>query len=468
MSSSVAQVSAPDTADEAVVTAVRAAIGAAWRPVAVFDEHGTCLVATRAYVVQAARLGHGAEHQRVERRAPFSPDGRRTWTLVTLPARDRDRSAAEFVDAVADALPIMFSAKDLQSRYLFMNRYQAELYGTTPAAAVGRTAAELIGEEYGRSTRSRDEEVFRTGRTQPAYEESFAGVGPVARHWLTTKVPLRHASGEVWGLATISIEITERKLLEESLREAKEQAEAGSLAKSQFLAAMSHELRTPLNAVLGFAELMQQEALGPLGRQEYRDYAAHIQQSGGQLLEMISDLLDFARAEAGSLQLASGELELTRLVRGVLAAARERAEAAGKPLPMALEAELPAGFVALRGDEQRLRQVLRALVDNALKFTPAGGRVVVSLQLPAEGGAELVVADSGIGMSAAEVARAFEPFWQADAGLGRKRQGAGIGLKLARALVALHGGTLTLESREGKGTRVTVRLPPASPGQEAD
>jgi PAS domain S-box-containing protein len=467
VSSSVAQAPAASAADDPVAAAVRAAIGAAWRPVAVFDENGICLVATRAYVVQSARLGRSAEQRRVERRAAFSPDGRRTWTLVTLPARDGERSAAEFVDAVAEAMPIMFSAKDLQSRYVFMNQYQAELYGTTPAAAVGRTAAELIGEDYGRYTRAIDEEVFRTGRARPAYEESFAGVGTVPRHWLTTKLPLRHASGEVWGLATVSIDITERKRLEESLREAKEQAEAGSLAKSRFLAAMSHELRTPLNAVLGFAELMQQEALGPLGRPEYREYAAHILRSGAQLLEMISDLLDFARAEAGNLQLASGELELSRLVRGVLAAARERAEAGGKTLPVALEAALPPGFVALRGDEQRLRQVLRALVDNALKFTPAGGRVVVSLGVPAAGGAEIVVADSGIGMSAAQVARAFEPFWQADAGIGRKRQGAGIGLKLAHALVALHGGTLTLASREGEGTRVTLRLPPAPPAPDA-
>jgi two-component system cell cycle sensor histidine kinase PleC len=226
---------------------------------------------------------------------------------------------------------------------------------------------------------------------------------------------------------------------------------------------MSHELRTPLNAVIGFAELMHEESLGPLGHAEYKEYAGLILRSGMNLLDMISNLLDFARADAGSLELSIADVEIGRLLRGVLTRARERMAGPSSAGRVTLEADLPTGMLAIRADEVRLRQVLRGLIDNAMKFTPAGGRVTVSARAIDGGGAELVVADTGIGMSPDELEHVFEPFWQADSGLGRTRDGAGIGLKLARQLVALHGGTLAMESVRGEGTRVILRLPSAPP-----
>jgi two-component system, cell cycle sensor histidine kinase PleC len=259
-----------------------------------------------------------------------------------------------------------------------------------------------------------------------------------------------------WTLATLAEE-------QGPPREAKEQAEAGSRATSRFLGTMSHELRTPLNAVIGFAEIMQEELFGPLGSPEYREYAGLIRQSGHALLDLITNLLDVARAEAGTLPLTIADVELLRLLRSVVAGAQEQAAAgATAPLP-AVEIEPPAGTIGLRADEQRLRQLLRALIGNALKFTPPGGRVTIRASALAEGGAEVVVADSGAGMSQAELEQAFEPFWQADARHGRAREGAGIGLKLARQLAALHGGTLLLESEPGQGTRAVLRLPAAPP-----
>ncbi len=436
-------------------------VNAVWRPVAVFDETGACLAASQSYVLHSTSRDAAAHPQ--QRVAPFSPDGVRQWSLVTLPTDGAETSASEFIDTIADAMPLLFNAKDRQRRYLFMNRFQAELYGITPQQAVGHPASAFVSAEQTSFMAAIDEEVMRTGRAKPFFEHSFTGADGVTRTWLSSKIPLLHPDGEVWGVASVALDITERKRLEDGWRTAKEDAESGSRAKSRFLAGMSHELRTPLNAVLGFAELMQQEALGPLGHPDYNEYAGHILSSGTQLLELIGDLLDFSRADAGNLELSLTEVELTRLVRGGIAAARERVETGHRKLNLTLATNLPPGFMVVRGDEQRLRQMLRALLSNALKFTPAGGTVTVALRRMETGCVELSVTDTGIGMTEQEQERAFEPFWQADGSLDRRRGGAGIGLQLTRELAALHGGTLTMHSRKGEGTRVAVRLPAAPP-----
>jgi PAS domain S-box-containing protein len=441
--------------------AVRALIAATARPVGVFAADGTCLTANRAFVLRATRHARAPNPPAgSEGRTSFSPDGVRTWTLVSVPEEGAEPAVADFLDTVANALPVMFNAKDTQSRYLFMNRYQAELYGVATDAAVGHTADDLLGEEYGAYTRAIDAEVIRSGRATPFFEESYAGVDGVPRHWLTSKVPLANEAGTVWGVATVSIDITVRTQLEDGLRQAKQQAEDANRAKSGFLAAMSHELRTPLNAVIGFAEIMHQQVLGPIGTPEYRDYAGHILRSGQHLLALINDVLDYARIESGSLRLNLVTVDVRGLLRGTLELLGETAAAAG----VTLATDLTEQRIVIRADEQRLRQVLLNVAGNAVKFTPAGGRVAVALEPGPAGGAVISVTDSGIGIDAAQMAHAFEPFWQADSGLDRVKEGAGIGLPLARQLVALHGGRLELQSRVGEGTRITIELP-ESPGE---
>ena len=180
--------------------------------------------------------------------------------------------AQESLQAVIGAVPAMINVKDAQSRYVLMNDYQARLYGTTPAAAVGKTADELLGKTYGGYTQSKDREVFETGKPLNAYHERYAGADGVERDWLTTKVPLFDRAGRAARILTVAMDITEQKAVERSLidartelLDAKEEAEAANRAKSNFLASMSHELRTPLNAILGFSEMMAHEMLGPLG-----------------------------------------------------------------------------------------------------------------------------------------------------------------------------------------------------------
>ena len=452
---------APDLA----LDAVRAMIEAAALPMAVFDAAGHCLAANRPFLLRAAVgvVPAGAQ------RSNFSPDPHRRWSLACLPGDGlaavtsgplMDPHAVDFFDSVANALPMMFNARDRESRFLFMNRYQAELLGTTPEAAVGATAADLLGADFGAYVRGLDLEVLRSGRPMPFFEESYAVADGSVRRWLTSKVPMTADDGVVWGVATVSIDITDRTRLEHSLRLAKEQAEAASRAKSGFLAAMSHELRTPLNAVIGFAEIIHQQVLGPIGTAEYADYAGHILSSGQHLLALINDILDFARLESGSLRLNLAAVDLDALLRGALALLEPIALQAG----VHLDAELPDRPLVVRGDAQRLRQAVLHVAGNAIKFSPANGRVSIGLApQPGGAGARVTVADTGVGIQPADMPRLFEPFWQADSGLNRLRQGAGIGLKLARQLVTAHGGRLDVSSRLGEGTLVTILLPAEAP-----
>jgi PAS domain S-box-containing protein len=432
--------------------AVRAMVAAAPLPLGVFDADGNCLTANRGFVLRGGGGGR-------ETRTSFSPDQRRQWVLVGLAASAQPVQDTAFTDAVANALPVMFSAKDTESRYLFMNQYQATLYGTTPDGAVGRTAAELLDPDYGAATREIDERVIFTGQPTPFYDMRCRTADGIERQWLTSKVPLRREDGSVWGVATMSLDITDRSAEEQRLRAARDLAEAAARTRSGFLAAMSHELRTPLNAVIGFAEILQQEVLGPIGSPEYRDYAGHILRSGQHLLALINDILDYARIESGTLRLNLGDVDLQALIRGTLEALAPAAAAAG----VALRADLAGAPVVIQADEQRLRQALLNVAGNAVKFTQSGGTIVIALSM-AEGAAKICVSDSGIGIAEAQMSHIFEPFWQADSGLDRLREGAGIGLPLARQLVTLHGGELLIDSHPGSGTQVTLLLPSARPG----
>jgi PAS domain S-box-containing protein len=441
-------------AEDPALVAVRAMVASMPNSMAVFDADGTCLVANQGFALRSARSAGQAHASAAEVPQSFSPDGVRRWTMVSVPDDTPSRRAGDFHDMLADALPVMCNAKDTESRYLFMNRFQAALYGVSPDAAVGRTAGDLMGEPYGATTREIDREVIRSRRAVPFYEEDFTGVDGVPRRWLTSKVPLAGADGTIWGVATVSVDITERSRLAEILRQAKEEAEATSLVKSHFLQAMTHELRTPLNAVIGFAEILQQQKLGPIGAAAYVDYAAHILTSGQHLLRLINDILDYARIESGSLELQFSPLDLAALAQGVGCALGQAAADAG--VRLIAEAGPP---VIIRGDERRLRQALLNVVGNAVKFTPDGGQVVITVAMTSEGAAEIMVRDSGIGIAASHLGHVFEPFWQADSGLDRGSEGTGIGLPLARELVALHGGRLELTSTLGEGTQVRLIVP---------
>jgi signal transduction histidine kinase len=238
----------------------------------------------------------------------------------------------------------------------------------------------------------------------------------------------------------------------EELKAAKDDAVKASQAKSEFLATVSHELRTPLNAIIGFSEVIMRETLGPVGNEQYRNYMVDIHESGVHLLEIINDILDLTKAEAGKLELVDEAVELRPLIEGCCRLMRQRAETAG----LAFVAQIPARLPVLRGDSRKMKQVLINLLSNAIKFTPAGGRVEIRVEVDAARRLAIAVSDTGIGISEADQARVFQPFVQVDSSLSRRHQGTGLGLSLVRAMVELHGGEVALESALGAGTRVAI------------
>ena len=253
-------------------------------------------------------------------------------------------------------------------------------------------------------------------------------------------------------LFTVARDATHRHAIEHELRDARDRAESANHAKSQFLANMSHELRTPLNAIIGFSEVISSALFGPLDAR-YRDYAQDIHGSGHHLLQIINDLLDLSKVEAGRFELHDGQIQIATLFETCRRMVADRAATAGVALniePTTLE---------VSGDELRLEQVLLNLASNAVKFTPSGGNVRIAAALGPEGQVSISVADTGIGMAADEIPRALQPFGQIDNSMTRPHGGTGLGLPLAKRLVELHGGTLTVESEAGRGTTVTFTLP---------
>jgi len=234
-------------------------------------------------------------------------------------------------------------------------------------------------------------------------------------------------------------------------------AEAGSRAKSTFLATISHELRTPLNAILGFSSLLADQAHGPLGAPQYRDYANDIRHSGAYLMDLIEDMLDAVRLEAGALKLVPEPADVQAEVQTIFAALRPEAERKKLSLTVEIAPEVPA----LELDLRALRRILMNLVGNAVKFTDAGGAVTVKAALDA-GQVVIAVSDTGIGIAPEKIGLLGRPFVQVDDSLTRRHAGSGLGLAICKGLAEAMGGRLEIVSRVGQGTTVTVRLP-ASP-----
>ena len=254
-------------------------------------------------------------------------------------------------------------------------------------------------------------------------------------------------------------EVAERSQAEREARFARERAERASAAKSDFLAVMSHELRTPLTAILGFSDQLRHTLPETA---EAKRYADIISRSGNHLLNLVNDVLDFSRIDAGHLQLQWGPVVIAEAVE----TSRGMIEAAADAKALTVTTDLAPDLPILYADEQRLRQVLINLLSNAVKFTPAGGGITIGARQVSVDEVELTVADTGIGMAAEDIPRALETFQQLDNSLARSYGGVGLGLPLANAIVALHKGRLIITSEPGKGTTVTVALPIGEPAAD--
>jgi cell cycle sensor histidine kinase DivJ len=264
-----------------------------------------------------------------------------------------------------------------------------------------------------------------------------------------------------WPLVAVTRDISRHKAQEADLERAREEAESASFAKTRFLANVSHELRTPLNAIIGFSDLLGQELFGRLEQDRHREYARLIKDSGEHLLQVVNDILDMSKIEAGSFDVTPEPFDLGPMIERCRQIMTPQAERAGVVLSSVVEPGLPE----LEADRRAVRQILLNLLSNAVKFTEAGGRVDCGAR---RDGRRIVlfVRDTGIGIAPEDLPRLGEPFVQAETGYNRRHAGAGLGLSVVKGLVRLHGGVLSIESTPGAGTTVTVALPLA--GDEAD
>jgi len=238
--------------------------------------------------------------------------------------------------------------------------------------------------------------------------------------------------------------------------DARRRAEEASLAKSKFLATMSHELRTPLNAILGFSEVMKNELFGAHVVKTYKDYASDIHASGEHLLNLINEVLDLSRVEAGRYELHEEAISLAQVVQECHHLMEMRAKERDLALELAIEPTLPE----LWADARALRQVTLNLISNAIKFTPPGGRVDVAVGWTAKGGAYLAVRDTGPGIPQNEIPLVLSSFGRGSNAQKSEEAGSGLGLPIAKSLIELHGGRFAIHSQEGHGTQVVAAFPP--------
>ncbi len=267
---------------------------------------------------------------------------------------------------------------------------------------------------------------------------------------------LRDAAGAPVEIVGALVDITDDVRSEEELRQARAAAEAASAAKSEFLAKMSHELRTPLNSIIGFSEMLGDESFGPMNEKQRR-YVTNVLTSGRQLLQLINDILDLSKVEAGRMDLSPAEFD----VADALAEARTLMGALADQKRLRLEIDVEAGLPSVRLDQAKLKQIMYNLLSNAIKFTPEGGRIQITAGRSPEtaAGIEIAVADTGIGIKPEDQQRIFRDFEQLESAYVREQQGTGLGLALTKKLVELHGGRIWVESEFGRGTTFRFVLP---------
>ena len=326
----------------------------------------------------------------------------------------------------------------------------------------GLSGADLAGEPHFSEIVEKTRDFFIDGEDWPARRDEFVSRVTGQTHW---RGQLDRRDGSVLRVATVPLpdgnvlftclDVTDGVRVERALRERNEALETAGRLKSEFIANVSYELRTPLNAIIGFAEILANQYFGTLSPRQL-DYSRGILDSSHRLMALINDILDLATIEAGYMALETGRVEVREMLEAVMTLMRERARSEELTLTMSCPAEIGA----IEADERRLKQALFNLLSNAIKFTPAGGSVRLEARLAdrAEGGdLILAVADTGVGIAAADQRRVLEKFERGSP--FARESGAGLGLSLVKSLIELHGGSLAIESEPGIGTTILCKLP---------
>jgi len=286
-------------------------------------------------------------------------------------------------------------------------------------------------------------------------------IGDVGKEFNNELVILTNSFNDM--LTEIGARDQQLKQKNTELERAKDVAEGANRAKSQFLANISHELRTPLNAIIGFSSILMNQLFGPLGDQKYMEYSKDINESGTHLLDIINDILDLSKAEAGKLTLNYEEVHVGKAINKCITILSERAEK-GK---VTISHSVPKMLPPLVADRLRFIQILLNILSNAVKFTEEGGKVHIEVHTKAVGEEithfVVTMQDTGIGMTHEDIDKAFQSFGQVDSGLNRKYEGTGLGLPLTKKLMELHQAEISIDSELGKGTLVTMTFPALPP-----
>jgi len=391
----------------------------------------------------------------------FNAEGRAYYIDITIRPdmadsmhvqHERD-DALMLMTALFDASGMSIIVTDHHGRMVRVNDMFLSEYGWKREELLGEEFLLIVPPEDHALSKRLHSAFIDHGRQGTREVQLVRKDGSVADVLITTAL-LELSQKRRFMVSTIR-DITERKSMMTSLRRAKEEADTANRAKSAFLANMSHELRTPLNAIIGFSELMKNHLFGPLNNPKYEEYMMDIHFSSRHLLDIINDVLDMSKIEAGRVELIESEVAISEVLDSVARIMSDRAHAQSIGLDFKVETTLPH----IKADQRLLRQILINLVSNGVKFSPAGKSVKVRASVLPDKHMRIAVEDEGCGIPPDKLKIVLEPFGQVNDPRHSSGQGTGLGLPLAKAMTELHGGKLTLESKEGKGTKVYIDFP---------
>jgi PAS domain S-box-containing protein len=403
------------------------------------------------------------------RTSPIIRDGHSIGAVITfadISRRKADeearRESEERFRVMTDSIPQLAWMCRPDGFIYWYNKRWYEYTGTTPEAMGGWGWKSVYDPEELPRVEAKFNAALAAG---VPWEDSFLirRFDGEMRWHLSRALPVRNDQGKIVRWFGTNTDVTEQRIVSEALREAKEQAEGANRSKSTFLANMSHELRTPLNAIIGYSEMLLEEAEDD-GHEAAAADLKKIRMSGKHLLQLINDVLDLSKIEAGKAEMYLETFDVAEMIHGVVDTIRPLMEQNGN----VIEVSCPPGLGSMHADLTKVRQSLLNLLSNAAKFTEDGKIGLKATALPDGGGFSMEISDSGIGMTADQMAKLFQPFSQADASTTRKYGGTGLGLTITRRFCRMMGGDVTARSELGVGSTFEIRLPAAVVAPAAD
>lgn len=374
-------------------------------------------------------------------------------TDTSIIERERD-DALRLLTSIFDVSEVGIIVSDKKRHVVKINDSFTRIYGWDRHDMLGKDFLDFVTADEQTLAEENHECYITTGERGSGEVKILKKDGEIANGWFTTAT--LELSDERRFQVTTLIDITFRKQMELSLRLAKEQAVSANHAKSAFLANMSHELRTPLNAIIGFSEMMIKGTFGDLNNDKYTEYLGDIHLSARHLLEIINEVLDMSKIEAGRVELDEQNIDLRSLIQTVVRLATSRIFSSG----LTIKEDVPDDLPSLFADPRLIRQILINIVTNAVKYSDKGGEIIVAAKMNDDDNLEIIVSDQGAGIPEDRIQEAMEPFGQIhDHTQSSPYQSTGLGLPLAKAMTEMHEGSLGLKSQIGVGTEVTLTFP---------